>query len=109
MKLYLGKIPLYFHYIIYYRNTTQRYYYFLIKSVFCILLSLTCIDSVMLLCHSCPPLLANFQLGNPFYQQIRGIPHTHLAILLLFLLISGLQLQFLLSISARHSVYISQY
>lgn len=61
----------------------------------------------MLLCHSCSPLLANFQLGNPFYQQIRGIPHTHWAILLLFLLISGLQLQFLLSISARHSVYIS--
>lgn len=75
MKLYLAKILFYFYYeYIYYRN---RYYNFPINSVFCILLSLTCIDSVMLLCHSCPPLLANFQLGNPFYQQIRGIPHTH--------------------------------
>lgn len=68
MKLYLAKILFYFHYI-YYRNTPQRYFYFLIKSVFCILLSLTCVDSVMLLCHSCSPLLANFQLGNPFANR----------------------------------------
>lgn len=58
MKLYLAKILFYFHYI-YYRNTLKRYYYFLINSVFCILLSLTCIHLVMLILHSWSPLLAN--------------------------------------------------